>query len=253
MQWWSYGLIGLGGYLFFILISLPAQHVLGWATPDSDSSRPPFTYGSIKGSLWRGKMETLEIQGVPVDKLNWSFAPSQLFFGRIGFDIQINHTGQELEGNIAIGMNDQYVLKDVNGQISANVIPPLINLSQIGLDGNLSLDLQYLSLEAQKITSAEGQIQWLSSALKSPIALKLGDLQADLLTDENGQVKAKIKDMGGSTSVDGELSLTTDGNFQVNGQIKPGTDSDPRLGSALSAISKRQADGSYQINYSARL
>jgi hypothetical protein len=252
MQRWSYGLIGLGGYLFFMLTGLPAQHVLGWATPDSGSS-PPFTYSSINGSLWRGKMEALTVRGVPVDKLGWSFAPSQLFFGRIGFDIQIRHTGQELKGNVAIGMNDQYVLKDVTGQVPASMIPPLIDLAQIGIDGNVSLDLEHLTLEAQKITSAEGQIQWLNSALNSPFALKLGDLQADLLTDENGQVKAKIKDLGGSTSVDGELSLTTDGNFQVNGHIKPGTDSDPRLGSALSAISKRQADGSYQINYSARL
>ncbi|MCG7926320.1 MAG: type II secretion system protein N, partial [Candidatus Thiodiazotropha taylori] len=65
--------------------------------------------------------------------------------------------------------------------------------------------------------------------------------------------RAKIKDLGGATAVDGELSLTPDGNFQVNGQIKPGAESDPRLGSALNAISKPKPDGSYQITYSARL
>ncbi|MEJ2622363.1 MAG: type II secretion system protein N [Candidatus Thiodiazotropha sp.] len=99
---------------------------------------------------------------------------------------------------------------------------------------------------------AEGEVQWLGSALKSPFALKVGDLQADVETDDAGVVQGKIKDLGGATAVNGELSLNPEGDFQVNGQIKPSADSDPKLDGALSAISKRSPDGSYQITYSGR-
>ncbi|MES9851477.1 MAG: type II secretion system protein N [Candidatus Thiodiazotropha sp. L084R] len=251
MRWRSYLLIGVVAYLLFVLIDLPAQHVLGWTT--ADVKQAPFTYGSIKGSLWRGKMEAVTVHGVPVDKLKWRFSPSELIFGRIGFDIIVNHAGQELEGDVSIGSGDQIWFEDVSGDIPASMIPPMIDLAQIGVGGSVNLDLQQLALKKNQITAVEGQVKWLGSSLKSPFALKIGDLKADLLTGQNGEVKARIKDLGGATSVDGELSLTTNGNFQVKGQIKPGTDSDPRLGSALKAISKQQSDGSYRITYSARL
>ncbi|MEW8281429.1 MAG: hypothetical protein AB2767_03215, partial [Candidatus Thiodiazotropha taylori] len=61
MKWWSYLLIGLGAYLLILVISLPAEHVLGWTAGNSKSM--PFTYGTIKGSLWRGKMEALTVNG----------------------------------------------------------------------------------------------------------------------------------------------------------------------------------------------
>ncbi|MES9939625.1 MAG: type II secretion system protein N [Candidatus Thiodiazotropha sp. 6PLUC2] len=251
MRWRSYLLIGVVAYLLFVLIELPAQHVLGWAT--AGTKQPPFTYGTIKGSLWRGKMEAVTVHGIPVDKLKWRFTPTELIFGNIGFDIIVNHAGQELEGNIAIGSGDQIQIEDISGEIPASMIPPMIDLSQIGVGGNVSLDVQQLTLTKNQITAVEGEIQWLDSSLKGPFALKVGDLKADLSTGQKGEVKARIKDLGGATSVDGELSLTTDGNFQVKGQIKPGTDSDPRLGSALKAISKQQSDGSYRITYSTRL
>jgi general secretion pathway protein N len=251
MKWWSYLLIGLGAYLLIMVISLPAEHVLGWTA--DNQQKPPFTYGYIKGSLWRGKMEAITVNGVALDKLKWRFSPSELLFGRIGFTIQINHAGQELEADVAKGFGNEIQIEDISGVIQAALVPPMIDLAQIGVDGNVNLNLEELTLSDNQIIYAEGQVQWLGSALKSPFAIKVGDLQADLETDDTGAVKAKIKDLGGPTAVSGELTLTQDGNFQVNGQIKPGADSDPRLGGALSAISKRKPDGSYQISYSARL
>jgi hypothetical protein len=251
MKWWSYLLIGFGTYLFFMLLLLPAQHVLGWTAGDMKTA--PLTYVAIKGSLWRGKMEAVKVLGTPLDKLKWRFAPTELLFGRVGFDIKLIHAGQELDGDLSIGFSEQIYLEDISGQLPAEMIPPMIDLRQIGVDGKITLNLEKLILENSKITSAEGQIEWRDFALTTPFALKVGNLQADFMTDDNGEVKAKIKDLGGPTGVDGELSLTSAGNFQVKGLIKPGTDSDPNLGNALNAISKQQPDGSYRITYSMQL
>jgi hypothetical protein len=250
MKWWSYLLIGLGSYLLIMVISLPAEHVLGWTA--NNQQKPPFTYGAIKGSLWRGKMEAVTINGVSLDKLKWSFSLSNLLFGRLGFDIQLNHAGEELEADVAKGFGNEIFIEDISGTIPAGIIPAMIDMPQIGVDGRVNLNLEQLTLSDNQIIYAEGELQWLGSALKSPFALKVGDLQAELETDDAGAVQAKIKDLGGATAVNGELSLTAEGNFQVNGQIKPSADSDPKLGGALSAISKPKPDGSYQITYSGR-
>ncbi|MCG7918471.1 MAG: type II secretion system protein N, partial [Candidatus Thiodiazotropha taylori] len=176
MKWWSYLLIGLGAYLLILVISLPAEHVLGWTA--GNSKNIPFTYGTIKGSLWRGKMEALTVNGVPLDKLKWRFSPSELLFGRLGFDIQVNHAGQELEADVAKGFGKEIHIEDISGVIQAAIIPQLIDMSQIGVDGNVNLNLQQITLSDNQIIYAEGVVQWLSSALKSPFALKVGDLQA---------------------------------------------------------------------------
>ncbi|MCU7904294.1 MAG: type II secretion system protein N [Candidatus Thiodiazotropha sp. (ex Epidulcina cf. delphinae)] len=251
MRWWSYLLVGLGGYLLFMLAELPAQHVLGWTLPDT--GEPPFSYTRIKGTLWRGKAEAVNYQGIMLDRVKWRFAPGALLRGRIGFDVQLKHADQRLDGNIAIGAGDDYRLEDIKGRIQAVHLPRLMDLSQVGIDGEIDIELQHLTIEAQRITAAEGRVRWLNAALLRPFPLKVGDLEADLTSNDNGDVKAEIKDLGGTTAVDGELSLTTDGNFILSGAVKPSADSDPSLGSALKAIGKSQPDGSIRLDYKGNL
>ncbi|MET0026580.1 MAG: type II secretion system protein N [Candidatus Thiodiazotropha sp.] len=250
-QGWKLTLLGVGTYLLFLVINLPAQHALGWLS--SDTERLPFTYGRIKGTLWNGKMEAMSLRKVPLDKLSWDFAPTQLLLGRLGFDVQITHLGQTLQGTLSQGFSGDIRFTGVTGQLPAELITPLIGLAGIDISGQVSLDDANFNLEDQRLVQAEGRVLWRGSAITRPFPLKIGDLQAQVSTNPEGQVLMQIKDMGGPTGVDGEVSLATDGNFQVNGHIKPGADSDPSLGKALAAFSKRQPDGSYQVIYRDRL
>ena len=72
----EYRQVGLGGYLVFLLAELPAQHIMGWAL--ADNGKLPFSYANVKGDLWHGKMEAINYQGMPLDKLEWRFTPSGL-------------------------------------------------------------------------------------------------------------------------------------------------------------------------------
>lgn len=251
MRWWSYLLIGLGGYLIFLLVEIPAQHVVGWAL--ADNGKLPFSYASIKGSLWRGKMEAINYQGTPLDKLKWRFTPSGLLLGRIGFDLELRHMNHKVDVNLARTLGGSLLLNSVEGQLPASMIAKLAKLNQISVDGEIALDLDHIAIETQRVTSAEGEIQWLNPALLRPFSIKEGNLKADVKTDDNGNINIKINDLGGGTSVDGELSLTNEGNYNLSGAIKPGAGSNPGLGSALKAVAKSQPDGSYRISFSGSL
>ncbi len=248
---WKLALLGLGAYLAFVVINLPAQHALGWLSRGTEQL--PFTYGRIKGTLWSGKMEALSLRQTPLDKVSWGFAPTQLLFGRLGFDLQITHLGQTLQGTLSEGFGGNIRFTGVSGELPAELITPLMGLAGVSVSGQVKLDDASITLEAERLAQAEGRIQWRSSAITRPFALKVGDLQAEVTTDPEGQVRVQVKDMGGPTGVEGEVSLAADGNFQVNGHIKPGADSDPSLGKALAAFSKRQPDGSFQVIYRDRL
>ncbi|MEW8508546.1 MAG: type II secretion system protein N [Candidatus Thiodiazotropha sp.] len=251
MRWWSYLLIGIGGYLMFLLVETPAQHVLGWSL--ADKGRLPFSFATMKGSLWRGKIEAIDYRGTPLDKLKWRFTPTSLLLGGIGFDLELRHMNHRLDAHFTRTLGGDYRLTDVTGQLPASLIAEMADLGQIAIQGEVELALSHLEIEAERIASAEGEIKWLNPALLSPFSVKEGNLKADVTTDDNGTIKVKINDLNGVTSVDGELNLTTEGNYDLNGAIKPGAESDPGLSSVLKAVAKSQPDGSYRIKFSGRL
>ncbi|MBT3042175.1 MAG: type II secretion system protein N [Candidatus Thiodiazotropha sp. (ex Codakia orbicularis)] len=250
MRWWSFLLIGLGGYLIFLLAGTPAQHIIGWAL--AENGKLPFSYATMKGSLWRGKMEAINYQGMPLDKIKWRFAPSGLLLGRISFDLELRHMNNKVDANLARTLGG-FQLKNVEGQLPASMITDMADLNQISVEGDVELNLSHVAIETERVTSAEGEIKWLNPALLRPFSLKEGNLKADLTTDDNGNINIKINDLGGGTSVDGELSLSNEGNYNLNGAIKPGAGSDPGLSSALKAVAKSQPDGSYRISFSGSL
>ncbi|MBT3015105.1 MAG: type II secretion system protein N [Candidatus Thiodiazotropha sp. (ex Clathrolucina costata)] len=250
MRWWSFLLIGLGGYLIFLLAGTPAQHIIGWAL--AENGKLPFSYATMKGSLWRGKMEAINYQGIPLDKIKWRFAPSGLLLGRISFDLELRHMNNKVDANVARTLGG-IQLKNVEGQLPASMITDMADLNQISVEGDVELNLSHVAIETERVTSAEGEIKWLNPALLRPFSLKEGNLKADLTTDDNGNINIKINDLGGGTSVDGELSLSNEGNYTLNGAIKPGAGSDPGLSSALKAVAKSQPDGSYRISFSGSL
>ncbi|MES9812939.1 MAG: type II secretion system protein N [Candidatus Thiodiazotropha sp.] len=250
MRWWSFLLIGLGGYLIFLLAGTPAQHIIGWAL--AENGKLPFSYATIKGSLWRGKMEAINYQGVPLDKIKWRFAPSGLLLGRISFDLELRHMNNKIDANVARTLGG-IQLKNVEGQLPASIITDMADLNQISVEGDVELNLSHVAIGTERVTSAEGEIKWLNPALLRPFSLKEGNLKADVTTDDNGNISIKINDLGGGTSVDGELSLSNEGNYNLNGAIKPGAGSDPGLSSALKAVAKSQPDGSYRISFSGSL
>ncbi len=243
-------MIGLGGYLIFLLAGIPAQHIIGWAL--AENGKLPFSYATMKGSLWRGKMEAINYQGMPLDKIKWRFAPSGLLLGRISFELELRHMNNKVDANVARTLGG-FQLKDVEGQLPASMITDMADLNQISVEGDVELNLSHVAIETERVTSAEGEIKWLNPALLRPFSLKEGNLKADVTTDDNGNINIKINDLGGGTSVDGELSLSNEGNYNLNGAIKPGAGSDPGLSSALKAVAKSQPDGSYRISFSGSL
>jgi hypothetical protein len=252
MRWWSYLLIGLGGYLVFLLAELPAQHILGWTL--GENGKIPFSYASMNGNLRHGKITEVRYQGLELYKIRWSFAPSGLLLGRISFDLKLRHADHKVDLNVARSFGGTLYLKDIVGQLPASMVVQLAEFNQVSVDGEVDLDLDHVVIESDQVTSAEGELKWLNPALLRPFSLKEGNLKADVATDDNGNINIKINDLGGGgTSVAGELNLNSEGNYSLNGLIKPGAKSDPGLSSALKAVAKNQPDGSYQISFSGNL
>ncbi|MEJ2455012.1 MAG: type II secretion system protein N [Candidatus Thiodiazotropha sp.] len=252
MRWTAAIALGIACYLAFLLLYLPAQQVVGWIS-DPASAQGLMLEGP-SGTLWSGTADRVSYQRKPLGRLKWSFKPSRLLLGKIAYDIELQETGQQLEAIFLAGLGDSYRLEDIDALLLARQLPEWLQLRGVRIDGKIRATQLDLSFTQDRLIAAEGSLQWLDGALNSPLNLDVGDLQADLSTDsDSGDIQAQIRDIKGAIGVQAEVRLKTDGNFQLQGTLKPGEKADPGLTGALQAIGRRQPDGSIQLKYAGRI
>lgn len=251
MRWKAALALGLGSYLLFLVLNLPAQQALGWAMK---SGSLPLSLTGVSGTIWSGEAESANFERTPLGQLKWQFAPLSLLTGRIGYAIELKDAAEQLSGTLQAGMGGgSYRLRDVQGLILADRLAQLMPQRQVHISGKIDMDQLDLDISDGHLTSAAGKIHWKDASVTSPLALKVGDLQADLTTEENGRIKAKINNLGGTTVIKAEAGLNSDGNFQIDGSVKPGSGADPGLKSALQAIGRSKPDGSFQLKYTGKI
>jgi general secretion pathway protein N len=244
--------LGIASYLFFLLYNLPAPQVIGWLGLN-EQAREVMLEGA-DGTVWSGEAKRLSYQRKPLGQINWSFLPSRLLLGKLAFDIELEDQGQQLQGRLVIGWGENLRLEHVEALLLASELPEWLQQRQVRIDDKVRLEEFDLTLTQGRVTAADGKVQWLGGALQSPLNLALGDLQADLSTDdESGDITAQIKDLKGSIGIAAEVRLKPDGNFQLDGSLKPGDKADPGLTGALQAIGRKQPDGSIQLKYAGKI
>jgi general secretion pathway protein N len=275
MRWPAATALAIAGYLFFLLYNLPAQHVVGWF---SGGNQLPLTLQGISGTVWSGEAEQVSYQRKPLGQMEWHFKPSRLILGKLAYGIELKQAGQQLQGTFITGFGNSVRLEEVDALLLAsqlpewlrslalittggaedlllaNQLPGWLQQRQISVDGKVRAQQLDLAFTDGQLTAAEGSLQWLEGAVRSPLNLSVGDLQADLTTDEaSGDITAAVRDLKGSVAIQADVSLKPDGNFQLKGKLKPGDKADPGLSGALQAIGRRQADGTILINYAGKM
>jgi general secretion pathway protein N len=248
MRWTPALALGLGSYLLFLLLNIPAQQALGWAMQGQ-----ALTLTGASGTIWSGEADRASFNHIPLGQLKWRFSPLSLLSGRVGYAIELQDAGEKLSGILQTRLGGSYRLRNLQGLILADRLPQLMQQHQIRITGKIDLDQVDLDISNKRLASATGRIRWQAASVSSPLALKVGDLQAEITTEEDGSIKAQIKNLGGTTVIKAEAGLNTDGNFRIDGSVKPGNGADPGLSSALQAIGRKKPDGSFQLKYAGKI
>lgn len=249
MRWWHLGLIGLAGYLFFLIANLPAGYAIDWL----ESGNPAISIRGSAGTVWKGKAGEAIYNTTPLGSVKWRFTPLGLLRGQLKYRLELNDSEQNLTGFAAVNIiTGQYLLSELQGRISAEIISSLVGQSTVQTRGDVDVDIEKLGVSQQKITSALGNIRWLDAAVQSPINVELGSLQFNLTSDASS-VRTRVKDLAGPLKVDGEIVLSPDMTYRIQGKIKPASTSDTGLANMLRSIGRPGAEGSTLIDYSGQL
>ncbi len=251
MRWSAAILLGIVSYVGFLVYETPARQAVVWLS--GDGAQTPSLEGA-SGTLWSGEAERVSYQRRLLGRLQWRFKPAYLLLGKVAYDLELQQTGQEFKGRLIVGLGGPYRLEGVDALLLARQLPDWLQQRQLRIDGKLRAQQLDLAFTQEQLESVSGTLQWIDGSVQSPVNLTLGDLQADLSTDEeSGDIKASIRDLKGPLGIQAEVSLKPDGNYQFDGKLKAGDGVDSGVAGALKAIGRPQPDGSVQVKYSGRI
>lgn len=239
-------LAALALWSVFLLVALPAQHLLGWFGGARIAAQ------GVAGSLWSGRAERLAIDGLAFGPLVWKWRPQSLLAGRIEFQcfVQSERGGGELR--LGRGLGGALAARAVQLTLPASTLGRQLRIPLVTLAGDFQVDIAELVSDAGRITSLDGRIVWQDAQVLQPNPLPLGTLTAQLALRE-GNVVGTLGDQGGPLELGGEIALAADRTYRLDALLKPRGAADPQLRQALGLLGNPDAQGRYRLRYSGTL
>lgn len=233
-------------FLMFLVLTLPARHVLGWLGGGQ------FAAQGIDGTPWRGRVQRLAVRQTALGPVVWQLRPLRLLTGRLEYRlfVQSGAGGGELRAGRAL-FGAPYV-REAQLSLPAADLARQLRLTLVGLGGDFLLDLDTLRLSGGWPGELAGELRWQGARLTQPQRLDLGDLRLRLEL-RGGDIVGILGDDGGPLELGGELTLTQDRGYRLDALLKPRAAAAPQLRQSLGLLGNPDAQGRYRLQYSGTL
>lgn len=249
---------GLLIYVVVLIASYPAER--GYAHLQARGLTPPgLQLGGLQGSIWSGSADVAVIQGQTLRSVTWQLQPWALFTGTASVAWSFQIPGEAAAAGHGTGVaqwrpGGSVVVPQFEGRLPARFVATLLNARAVRPEGLVSLNLNALRWEQQRLAAVTGKVVWSGAGINLFKPLPLGDLTLSLETVD-GVIRGVIADAGGLLAIDGLLTLSADGRYQLTGEAsaRPGQDSGGGLGAALGALGRADADGKVHFSHTGAL
>lgn len=233
-------------FLFFLTITLPAQHALGWFGGGR------LAVAGIEGTAWQGSVQRLAVGGFALGPVVWELRPFALLTGRIEYQlfVQSGNGGGELR--VGRGLFGAPGARDVRLTLPAADIGRQLRLPLVTLGGDFQIDAAEVAFADAWVETLQAQVLWQAAQTVQPSPVSLGTLQMQLSL-RDGRIVGALGDQGGPLELGGEFSMGTDRRYQLNAVLKPRAAADPQLREALGLLGNPDAQGRYRLQYSGTL
>ncbi len=215
-------LLLLGGLTFLagVVVFFPARVAYEWFAP------PAVQVAGIEGTVWRGAAAEARVPALYLRNLTWSFRPSALFRGRIGFAVAAEPASGFIEGTVGFTPGGTVHLGDVTGSMPLDLLRE--SVGSPGLSGGLSLLVD--SLEVRDGRPVAGQATFQVADLREPRidSGSLGGYRGVVTTAEQGLV-VHYEDTDGVIDVEGRIDLSGDGRFRHSARLRPKPATPPQI------------------------
>ncbi len=210
----SYIALGIISFVVFVVALFPANIV--WKSIESSvSAAIPGKVQVVGGTLWNGFV-VLDLRAGPVTGLHvaqWDLHPLNFLLGEVAVDLMAESESLIVSGGAYIGLFGKGV-DDLNGNVSATMIEPLLKEFGASAEGALHVENLSVKVSGDSVSDASGVIRWDGGKVqyrsgRSSQSIDFPGVQGTLTENEGALTLAVIETKGNQSL--GEAMLRADG------------------------------------------
>jgi len=240
---------GIASFLFFTLAFIPAGTV---------TNRLPDTVrvGGVEGTLWRGRVRSVVINGWQLHDTRWDLNPAALLLGRLSARVETQVAGGNVTGNASVSVFGVIAVSDLDAAGPVAPIAARLNLPVTG--GRYQLRLAQLGLANAWPTTLIGSAQVADVPLNiigsasGPTGSYAVVFDADTVA-EDGRLTGVVSDDGGPIEVGGNVILMPPANYELQAKIKTRPNAPADITQALTLIAPMGQDGRRELSIAGSL
>jgi hypothetical protein len=230
----------------FVVATLPAGVVIGRLDG----------YGigadAVGGTVWSGRAQGLAVRGNHLGDLTWSLQSLPLLRGTLAGHVTLTAPDGRIETDFARALSGRVELGATRGDL------PLDALAKLGVPfgrnwrGRIITDLSRVVLVDDWPIAAAGIIDVRELTAPPPRNTSLGGYRLSFTEgpDAAPELRAAITQTDGPLLIDGELTLSPDRSFRLDGRVAPRGTPSPELANVLRALGPPDPRGRRPISAS---
>ena len=195
-----FALLGVGAYLVFLVVNLPAAW-LGYAL--ERASGGTVTLGNARGTVWKGQGALAVRSGSSfrgIADVEWRCNPLSVFAGRLSVALSGSAPGASLRANLGLGLRSLR-LQNVEASAPAGLLDPAVpTVAFAKLEGRLRVVSDSLEIGPASVRGA-ATVEW-SEAGAGGIA-RIGDYRLQI-TGTGEQAAIRLATLRGDLRVNGD-------------------------------------------------
>ncbi|MEL0168116.1 MAG: type II secretion system protein N [Pseudomonadaceae bacterium] len=231
-------LLAMAILLLTLISNLPAQLVWRQVQPHLPAN---VELSGLTGTLWRGSVARLQVDGIDQGALDWRWQPAGLLAAELELDLNWRPRDGQVGAVLRLGAAE-VSLENVRGRLSAASMAQ-VNKAPFVLQGDWLLDIPQLTLEnLREVTRASGRIAWQDAGGGLPNPLALGNLAADLGTD-NGWLVMQLTDAGGPLGLSGSARWQPAKPLKLDTRLQARADAERDLAAGLQLLGRADPQG----------
>jgi general secretion pathway protein N len=232
--------LGIGAFLLFALITLPAATVLSFYHP------PGVTLSGVSGTIWKGRAQAVRSGNMHVGSVEWDLSVLALFTGKLGADLKVTRSDGFAEGSIAVS-GARVTMQKLNASLPLSALPQ--HIVQGGWTGTATLRLPQLTLENSWPVALTGTIEIANLVGPANRPAALGSYKVVFPEGAAGDsLQGALSDTGGPLAVNGTIDLKKDRSYLVSGLIATRPDAPSDMARTLEILGEPDAQGRRQFS-----
>jgi general secretion pathway protein N len=236
-RWWPLAALGIGAFIIFALLTLPARLALAWFAP------PQLSTAGVSGTLWNGRAQVVQFGDALLGGAEWDLHVLPLFTGRLSAEVKLKRVDGFAQTGLSARPGGKIRFDQLTGSLPMSALPA--GVVSGGWTGTVNLKLDELTLDHGWPVSAAGTIEVRDVTGPARQPVNRGSYKVALPAQKSvpGALTADLSDTGGPLQVAGTVQLKPDRSYVVEGLIATRPDAPSDVVNTLQFLGPADAQG----------